>query len=161
MRSRARSAAAPVLAVVLALAAGACSSTSKQVTVEIQQRLQQRLDLPDRPPTSCPAGMRGKKGETFTCVVTIDGQKLDAHVAFTRDNNFDLSFDGTVPTATQLAAKLKSDTTSASADCGRKPLLVITPKTSVVCTVKGADGASVRIQVGFVDGKLAYQPLDG
>ncbi|MCU1454672.1 MAG: hypothetical protein JWN46_2818 [Acidimicrobiales bacterium] len=160
MRHVPRSLAAVVLA-GLAIAGAACSSPSKQVTTKIQQALQSSLHLPDKPTTVCPSGAHGLKGETFTCTVTIDGQKLDAHVDFTRNNNFDLTYDGTVPTAKELEAKVKSDITATSVDCGRTPLLVITPTHPVVCTATGGQGVTRKIQVGYKDNKLDYTPIDG
>jgi hypothetical protein len=160
MRPTLRAMAVPCALAALLLAGSGCSSPSKQVTTKIQEALQTRLGLPDKPDTVCPAGAVGRKGESFTCTVTIEGQKLAAHVDFTRNNNFDLSFDGTVPTAKELESKVKSDTTAAAVDCGKKALLVITPTHPVVCTATGANGARHKVQVGYKGDQLDYT-VDG
>lgn len=124
--------------------AGATIDAAK-LNSQISTGLAQRLSIP-APPVRCPAGQANRKGTTFRCSTTIDGQALAITAAVSDDqgNVHWQPSDALISTPRAAAAIDRQFGTQLqvpiTATCGEHPLAVVAVGGSITCaaTVGGS-----------------------
>ena len=113
---------------------------------------------------SCPKDVKVKKGDTFTCTVTLEtGQTFDVTLEQTDDNGtLNIDDGGQVfvgsKVASQLESALSSGSTTVTATC---PNVTILPggNGTFQCTAVASDGASATIVIPVRDGKIVESDI--
>jgi hypothetical protein len=148
----------------LVLMVAACSTSTKvdktSAEKSVVQAVQAKLPAGSKVTAKCPGGVKAKKGESFRCTVTFDGQSTAVKINITdvKDKQplFKLQYTQAIVSTTAYAKALANRAGAGSkAQCGKQPVVLKKPGDIIVCTVT-TRGQTVRhkLRVRDTDGNL-------
>jgi hypothetical protein len=141
------------VAIVSLAALSACSSPSNQVEKEIAKYVKANFKIVGSTVT-CPKDAKSSKGAEFDCTVTIEGQRLNAHVVFTKDKRFEATPDGRAFPKQDLEdvmAPLAEEQAGEPVrlDCPGTTYTVIVDRDTVECTATGPSRKQGTATIGL------------
>ena len=153
------------LATCVLLAIAGCSkkvdsdSVEKQVVTKVEQAFPEATSVK----ANCPSDIEAKKGKSFNCTVTLNGQQTDIKVGITnvKDKNFTFALKPTqaiVPTAKLAEILQKQAGANTHVSCGSEAVVLKDPGETVDCTVTG-NGQTRTVKVRFKDSAGNYEVL--
>ncbi len=135
------------------------SSLSSQIAAQLETQYGIK-----QPAVTCPSGVPDRKGQTFVCTATIDGQTIQMDGTATGSGRFSVeprSVIISVPTIeSSLATELKKQThIKPVVDCGPKEVLVVEVGGTFACSAvfPGGKPRAVKVKVVNLQGRYLYQ----
>jgi len=163
--SRPISRATAVLVCCVAVAAGACSKKVDASSVESQvvDKIKEEFPKVGEATADCPGGLKAEKGRTFTCKVTLDGQKTDVKIRIldVKDKRFTFRPEATEPIydMAKLTGRIKQQFSATAVDCGTKPVRVERPGNTIRCKVTVAGGRVQTLKLRVKNSKGELDPV--
>ena len=133
------------------------------VSSEIAAQLEAQYGI-KQPEVTCPSGVPDRRGQTFVCTATIDGQTVQMDGTVTGSGRFTVeprSVIISVPTIeSSLAAELQKQThIKPVVDCGSREVLVVEVGGTFACSAAFTVGKprAVKVTVVNLQGHYLYQ----